>query len=279
MAATNLDICNTALYRLGATAITALDEDSDAARLLNQNYELRRKSTLRAHPWRCATKYVLSLAYDLPAATLTPGAGATVVGTLAVTFTASAGVFTTADVGKRLWNAAGVGKATITGFTSDTVVTATVTESFPGLTAIASQSWKRYNAAPPHTYQHQHARPSDWLRWLDTPQPSWPFKPVGVVLYSDSDELELAYVYDLSDVTLFDALFEDAFVSAIALEIAYPVTGTRGVVDDMKQAYANSLGAARAADGQEGSPDVWESTELIDVRMTGVLPRTGLWPR
>lgn len=50
-----LDICNQALLLLGEVAMTALDEDSKAARLCSQFYNPCRNATLRAFPWRCAT--------------------------------------------------------------------------------------------------------------------------------------------------------------------------------------------------------------------------------
>lgn len=88
------------------------------------------------------------------AQTLTPGAGATVVGTTGVTFTAGAGAFVNGDVGRfirrryELTDDRGIGTgeyqnaiAEITGYTSGTVVTATIISAFPSLTAIAASGW------------------------------------------------------------------------------------------------------------------------------------------
>lgn len=54
------------------------------------------------------------------------------------TFTAGAASFQASDVGREIWSSAGV--ATITGYTSTTVVTATITVAFPS-TSIASGAW------------------------------------------------------------------------------------------------------------------------------------------
>jgi hypothetical protein len=47
-------ICNLALQRLGAKAITALSEDTTAGRECNRIYAHARDSELRAHPWSFA---------------------------------------------------------------------------------------------------------------------------------------------------------------------------------------------------------------------------------
>jgi hypothetical protein len=57
------DICNLALQRLGAKAISTLSEDSAAGRECNRIYEHARDSELRAHPWNFARARV-ALAAD-----------------------------------------------------------------------------------------------------------------------------------------------------------------------------------------------------------------------
>lgn len=69
------------------------------------------------------------------AATLTPGA---TTGS-GVTFTAGSSVFTASMVGDEIRS--GTAKATITGYTSGTQVTATITSNFPSVSPIASGSW------------------------------------------------------------------------------------------------------------------------------------------
>lgn len=49
-----VDICNLALQRLGAKAISSLSEDSTAGRECNRVYAHARDSELRAHPWNFA---------------------------------------------------------------------------------------------------------------------------------------------------------------------------------------------------------------------------------
>lgn len=88
------------------------------------------------------------------AATLTPGAGATVAGSTGVVFTAGSAVFAAGNVGReiqvRYWTLGGDGKtktyassrALITGYTDTTHVTATILQPFQSLALIASAGWR-----------------------------------------------------------------------------------------------------------------------------------------
>jgi hypothetical protein len=97
------------------------------------------------------------LTYDgTEAATLTPGAGATVEATANVTFTAGSSVFVSGDIGKEIryryttteetadgeeytaWHTA---RAEITAVNSGTVAQATIIAAFPSTSAIAASGW------------------------------------------------------------------------------------------------------------------------------------------
>lgn len=63
-----IDICNLALSRFGQGYIEALDEDTEAARLLDLNYDPVLQSVLREFPWNFATKvaYLALTTYTEP---------------------------------------------------------------------------------------------------------------------------------------------------------------------------------------------------------------------
>jgi hypothetical protein len=67
-----VDIANYALNIIGATNISAFDENSKVGRLINQRYDSVRDSVFRAHPWNCLMRRV-ELAQD----TQTPAFGYT----------------------------------------------------------------------------------------------------------------------------------------------------------------------------------------------------------
>ena len=51
------DICNAALTRLGAARITSLTEDSNPARVCNDQFAKTRDALLASQPWNFATTY------------------------------------------------------------------------------------------------------------------------------------------------------------------------------------------------------------------------------
>lgn len=87
-------------------------------------------------PWGTTVPNPEAYVATAPAATLTPGATS---GT-GVTFTADASVFAWGDVGKKI--TAGDGVATITGYTSGTEVTASISAAFASTDPIAQWWWR-----------------------------------------------------------------------------------------------------------------------------------------
>lgn len=71
-------ICNSALIKLGEATITALDEGTNRANAVNEQYDKTRQQLLRSHPWNCAMAlsrlarladapaFEFSYAYQLP---------------------------------------------------------------------------------------------------------------------------------------------------------------------------------------------------------------------
>ena len=56
MATSEVAICNSALLKIGASAITALTDNHKKAKLCNEQYYKLRDDLLRAHPWNFAKK-------------------------------------------------------------------------------------------------------------------------------------------------------------------------------------------------------------------------------
>lgn len=115
-----------------------VDEDDDEERYVNAKYEAAKLDC----------RVDASLYYDGAATGVTAGASVTPGATSgsSVTFTASASVFTSAMVGRQIWKkisstGVGSGRATITGYTSATQVTCSITEAFDSTSAMAAGNW------------------------------------------------------------------------------------------------------------------------------------------
>lgn len=66
--ASNIDIANAALLKLGADRITSLNDNNDRARVLNQRFTMVRDAELRRHRWRFAlARAMLPALADAPA--------------------------------------------------------------------------------------------------------------------------------------------------------------------------------------------------------------------
>ena len=56
MAASEVEICNSALLKVGAARITSITEDSKMGRVCNVSYNKMRKKLLYSHPWNFAIR-------------------------------------------------------------------------------------------------------------------------------------------------------------------------------------------------------------------------------
>ena len=68
MSLTDVDICNSALTKVGAERITSLTEENERARILAEQYPKIRDKMLRSHPWNFAiARLLLAPALGTPA--------------------------------------------------------------------------------------------------------------------------------------------------------------------------------------------------------------------
>lgn len=276
MATNSLEIANDALFLLGAQPIASMGESTDRARIANAIYDRVRKHVLRDHPWNCALKRITLKAYTEPATNLTLGAGYNVVGST-ITVTASGPTFgaTLAEAeGKRIWGDTVSGKATITGYTSSTLVSAEVIEVFTS-SSVASGAWDLYNVAPDWGFEHTMALPSDYLRSVlqDKRLTEYIYKVEGSNIVTDETDLPFVYVYNLTDTTKFDPILDRALARAMAAQMAYPITGQMKAATDMEQLYRMAISEAKTADAMEETPNKFNDDVLILVRMG--MPITG----
>ena len=88
----------------------------------------------------------------------------------------------------------------------------------------------------------------------------------GRVLLTDESEAKILYVGRVTDATQFDTMFVDALTAKMAVDLAYPVTGSTALQAQMQKMYDNKLSEARSVDGMEGFIDEWGSTTFTDFR-------------
>lgn len=74
------------------------------------------------------------------------------------------------------------------------------------------------------------------------------------------------YTADITNVDLFDPLFEDALVNALAAIMVIPMTGNAGMKSTFEQLATMAINQARAVDGNEAMPSTEHIPDWIATR-------------
>jgi hypothetical protein len=97
--------------------------------------------------------------------------------------------------------------------------------------------------------------PSDVIRIFGISSDNISWRLEGEIIYADSDELGILYVYDLEDTTKFSASFTDAFADKLAADMAYSVNNSTTSARELLEKYQGvSLPRAMSQNSQVGTP-------------------------
>jgi hypothetical protein len=144
-----------------------------------------------------------------------------------------------------------------------------VFRSYPWNCLLARATLAKLTAAPLWDWGAQYQLPTDpfCLRVLETDsQDTHPWKIEGRLLLTDASSIEILFIARVTDVAQYDALLVDALTYRIAEKLAYPVTGSLEKAKGFRELYKDVLLEAASRDGQEGSVQILEVTQLTDVR-------------
>lgn len=148
-----------------------------------------------------------------------------------------------------------------------------VLRSHPWNFAITRSSLSRLTTPPAYEYSYQYALPTNpyCLRVLAMEYPDYVFKiendaTYGRVLVTDESTANILYIARVTNAVLFDAMFTDVLTAKLAVDLAYPVTGSAQLQAQMEKIYQQKLSEARSIDGQEGFIDDLESNTFTDFR-------------
>lgn len=136
--------------------------------------------------------------------------------------------------------------------------------------ATTQQELSKDVATPLFGYSYQYSLPTDpyCLKPLiiDDPNDEVDWKIHGRKLLTDKDGVYLQYIARITDLSLQSPLFDAALELYLAYRMAYTITGSRAVMEDMKSAYLEALADAEDVDGQIGIPEDFDTTDLVYVR-------------
>lgn len=86
------------------------------------------------------------------------------------------------------------------------------------------------------------------------------------VLANNSDRIYMRALVKVDDTTKFSAGFDQALAARIAMDLAIPITNSRGIQKDMAGMYVDKIKLAAAADGMQGRSQNVRSDAFTVVR-------------
>lgn len=107
---------------------------------------------------------------------------------------------------------------------------------------------------------------SNCLRVLELDDTDAPWAVEGGKLFSTYDPVNIKYIKNVTDTTIFSKNFEKALAYMIAYRIGYALTQSATLISVLKEEFEASVREARSFDAQEGSVKVVEATDWLNRR-------------
>lgn len=96
------------------------------------------------------------------------------------------------------------------------------------------------------------------------------------VVISNVQYANAVYTMDVTDTTMFDALFDSALVAALAALLVVPLSGDRSLINTLNSSAESAIRQARAADGNESITQFNSVPDWIEARGSGFLGPYGI---
>lgn len=144
-----------------------------------------------------------------------------------------------------------------------------ILRSHPWNCAIKRVSLSPEITVPAFGYDKQFILPADWLRNVEINGVSAEAVDYAVEsgrLLLNETVLYLRYVWRNDDPSSWDPLLVDAAETAMAMEMAYPITNSNSLRAEMQGTLMEKLRKARTVDGQDDSPVQFGSFEILGAR-------------
>jgi hypothetical protein len=126
--------------------------------------------------------------------------------------------------------------------------------------------------APAWGFLFQYPVPGDFLRLLEVDEQNLEAVKVentsdGTAILTDLDgPLKVRYIARIVDPTQMDAKFKEGLIWKCAATWAESLTATSSIVDRAVDQFRRADAGAKAADGQQGTPDRFGINEWVNAR-------------
>lgn len=265
MAATELEICNAALSRLGAPSISSLSDVDKKAQTCSLMYPRTRDNLLRSHPWNFALKRVELLPLDATvtyATDLITVAAAPATGSKVVFFSSSNGVpqplqqgveYFVINISPTTFKVASTLALALAGTALDLVDDGVVTAFY-------------YQVPPAFGYSMKFLLPTDYLRVFRLEFSDMEYKIEGGYLLCNESSVRMLYIAKITDVTKFEPMFDHLLSVMLAHEMSYSLVQSVTLKNELAREVQILLRDVRSADAQEGSPENFEFNTWTEAR-------------
>lgn len=118
---------------------------------------------------------------------------------------------------------------------------------------------------PEYGYANAFTLPPNLLRLLSIDGLT-DYKVEGREILSDSSSISVRYIYRNENVNEYDSLLVEAMSGYLAYKLAYPITKSSTVREEMKAIFGDLLKLAKSVDAQEEPQDTIGDFTLLNVR-------------
>lgn len=123
-------------------------------------------------------------------------------------------------------------------------------------------------AAPAFDWSHSFVLPGDCMRVLQVGQRGQrlDYEARGRRILANVASLPIVYQQSVTDPVQWDAAMVDAACAELAARLAYPITQSASMAQQMEAKARQLLREAQAISGQDDPPQDWADSPFIEVR-------------
>lgn len=253
--ADNVALVNRALSIMGEESIDSLADSNKRAEVANLLLVPARDSTLELHNWKSARK-LTTLTQDT---TYTATAGSWSASVATITFAShsieSGDSVTVAGFVPTGYN----GTYTVTGVTATTITYALTTD--PG--TVTTLGTVLDPLTPDWKFDRQFSMPSDFIRLVGLEDQSSQYEIHGDKMVTTMSEVNMEYVYRLTDVSAMGPMLKESISAKLAHEMSFRLDTSSSKHDRMEKYFDRTLALARNVDASQRPNDRMEADEWL----------------
>lgn len=143
-----------------------------------------------------------------------------------------------------------------------------VLRSHPWNFAIKRVALASTGVKPLFDYDYEFTIPTDVLRIISLHDKTIKWRiEAGRKLLSDSSEVNIEYIAQVTAAAEFDTYFAEALALRLASDLAYPLVQSLNLQNSMLQRYELHMKNARSLDAQEGTPSDLIDDTWVEIRL------------